>query len=478
VDIPLPIGEHDVDEIEVPGLAHYSDDEGDDEMDEEELQIVKRPKSLLVTSSMLANEPLPRTKSQLDMPTIATRKRSMSLPTPGVPHFSVKNDKHVQLSAAPEPEAEQEAPAKSGTVTAARDDVKVPREADAKSHSSDSEYDDAEEEVTFEEAEIMTSSRVSMSGSAHSTDSDTNGKASNPLKRSSSVHSARIVDVSAPRSPVHSRPTSVDVTERPRPGSLSGAANNLARMATVDDRVKANRNESSDRKPATASSSRSSNERRKASVNSTAPISELEEGEATDKLASSVKQHNGVPVATAVSTAGSPRPPTSFRQKGVPVTLNTKIQTVRHEQSPASARAVPVPSTPPATVGIDEEDVPHLHRKAPGHSGWQSPKVESKGLLSIERTRTRESDELSLPVQQNTPAPRQVHTAASSVSSAASRLKPVRTSEDNSSRSESVARNFEELIQSNQTITYTLTPENMRDFDVCIEIHPSRSGSH
>jgi hypothetical protein len=29
-----------------------------------------------------------------------------------------------------------------------------------------------------------------------------------------------------------------------------------------------------------------------------------------------------------------------------------------------------------------------------------------------------------------------------------------------------MARNFEELIQSDQTIQYTLTPENMRELDV------------
>ncbi|KAG8410227.1 hypothetical protein J3459_017219 [Metarhizium acridum] len=55
VDIPLPLGDNDVDEIEVPGLAHYSDDEGDDEMDDDEVQVRKRPKSLLISSSMFAN---------------------------------------------------------------------------------------------------------------------------------------------------------------------------------------------------------------------------------------------------------------------------------------------------------------------------------------------------------------------------------------------------------------------------------------
>jgi hypothetical protein len=81
-------------------------------------------------------------------------------------------------------------------------------------------------------------------------------------------------------------------------------------------------------------------------------------------------------------------------------------------------------------------------------------------MVSIERSKTRDSDE-DAPVP-----PRPIHTSGSSASSGTSRLKAVRTSEENASNRTNVARNFEELIQSNQTITYTLTPENMRDIDV------------
>jgi hypothetical protein len=84
-------------------------------------------------------------------------------------------------------------------------------------------------------------------------------------------------------------------------------------------------------------------------------------------------------------------------------------------------------------------------------------------MVSIERSKTRDSDE-----DGSAQTPRPTHTSGSSASSATSRLKAVRTSEDNSNRS-NVARNFEELIQSNQTITYTLTPENMRNMDVSKE---------
>lgn len=472
VDIPLPIGERDVDEIEVPGLTHYSDDEGDDEMDQEEdEQLAKRPKSLLLSSSVFTNGLPTSTKSQQQSPIIATRQRSMSLPTSGVAHFHQKSRKHALVSAL-DSEVDQGTTIKAGIAKAVGEekgpaagiDSTTQREADVKSQSSESEYDDAEEEVAYEKAEVVTSSRVSMSGSAHSTDSD-----NPPLKRSSSVHSARIIDVS-PRSPSHSRQTSMDATERPQRASSSGVASGFARMSNTDDRFKAISNEPLVKASTNTPSPRSSHERRKPSVNYTAPISELEE-EVTQKSAHTMAQPNRAPDAAAVSTAGSTGSPSPLRKKAVrpPVTLNTKALALTYEQSPVSARGVPLPATP-ASPNTEGEDVPALPKKAPGHSNWSSPKPEGRGLLSIERTRTRESDELSLPVQQNTTSARQVHTAASSVSSGASRLKPVRTSEDNSSRSESVARNFEELIQSNQTITYTLTPENMRDIDVCFRI--------
>lgn len=472
VDIPLPIGEKDVDEIEVPGLTHYSDDEGDDEMDEEE-PTTKRPKSLLISSSMFANGLPTPTKSLPHTPVVATRQRSMSLPAPVVPHFFLKAGTHSLVSA-PESEADEDTSAETDNAkiantverigdTNTKSSAIAKPDIDAKSQSSESEYDDAAEEVAYEKAEIMTSSRVSVSGSSHSTDSESSTKNS-PLKRSSSVHSARIIDVHPPRSPAHSRPTSMDSTDRTRPVSLSGIANGLARAGYADDRFKAISNEPIVKAPTSATVARSSPERRKLSINNTAPISELEE-EASQLTPRAVARPDEASEAAAVSTADNSGSPSSLRKRGLPVTLNTKTQTFKYEQSPVSARAAPLPATP-ATPNIAEESVPELPRKAPGHAGWNSPKPESRGLLSIERTRTRESDELSLPVQQSTTNPRQVHTAASSVSSGASRLKPVRTSEDNSSRSESVARNFEELIQSNQTITYTLTPENMRDIDV------------
>ncbi len=47
----------------------------------------------------------------------------------------------------------------------------------------------------------------------------------------------------------------------------------------------------------------------------------------------------------------------------------------------------------------------------------------------------------------------------------------MRTSEDSSHNVvESKGQSFEQLIRSDQTIQYTLTPQNMRDIEVCIKL--------
>ncbi|KHN94294.1 uncharacterized protein MAM_07823 [Metarhizium album ARSEF 1941] len=480
-DIPLPVGDNDIDEIEVPGLAHHSGEEDDDEMDNEPVLIRKRPRSLLSSSSMFANGLPTPTKSQPHTPVVAARQRSMSLPTPRIPHFFPKFQGQTPAASAAESEADKDASAEIGIAVTTRDDgsslspahaqstttsgAPAPKDVDAHSQSSVSEYDDAEE-VAYEQAEIMTTARVSMSSSAHSVDFDSHGRASS-VKRSSSVHSARIIDVPALRSPARSRPSSMDATERPRPVSLSGVASGLSKTTILDDGLKAANNETLTKTANGVPLQRSSHERRKPAAGNPTAISELEE-EASQNFAQGESQLASLPVAAEMPAAGHTSSPWSQRKKKLPVAPNIQIQSSKYEHSPVHAGTAPLPATP-ATPDIETRNVQDLPNKATGHSGWSSPKPETRGPLAIERTRTRESDELSLPTQQqNNFGSRQgsqAHTAASSVSSGASRLKPVRTSEDGSSRSESVARNFEELIQSNQTITYTLTPENMRDID-------------
>ncbi|KAJ9156625.1 FLO11-like protein [Pleurostoma richardsiae] len=87
--IPLPAGENDVAEIEVPGLATYSDDESEDNEVEDDTQPI-RPKSLMIFPPANTTDLPTPTMSQPNTPVFATRKRSNSLPTPATsPYRSV-----------------------------------------------------------------------------------------------------------------------------------------------------------------------------------------------------------------------------------------------------------------------------------------------------------------------------------------------------------------------------------------------------
>ncbi|KAG8168730.1 hypothetical protein KVR01_001479 [Diaporthe batatas] len=78
--VPLPMSERDIDEIEVPGLVHYSDEETEED-EPQELDAVTRPKSMMIFPLATKAEP-PTPTSEPHTPTRATRKRANSLPTP------------------------------------------------------------------------------------------------------------------------------------------------------------------------------------------------------------------------------------------------------------------------------------------------------------------------------------------------------------------------------------------------------------
>jgi len=91
------------------------------------------------------------------------------------------------------------------------------------------------------------------------------------------------------------------------------------------------------------------------------------------------------------------------------------------------------------------------------------------GILSVDRP-SGQKDYVERPREENKAAPRQLRSAGSSVSSSSvsgGKVKVFRTSEEGVPPNRAdVARNFEQLIQSDQTIQYTLTPQSMRDIDV------------
>ncbi|KAG5973821.1 hypothetical protein E4U55_000262 [Claviceps digitariae] len=512
-EIPLPATDNDVNEIEVPGLAHYSDDETDVDLIAEEVAL-KRPRSCVqlrsagVANNAMAITATTRPQSQMRGSSASSLRRSSSVPTRPAPSFHLRARKHSRASA-----SDSDGKARSAHVihasgekaSGARAGARAKEEAEANAakqvaaqdspQSEEFEYEDAAEEFAFQKAEIVTSARVSRSISSYTVSSDSESNNS-PYKKRASIHSARLIDVprssssksnsSISGSPAHSRTVSAAMDKSVHQSRLMGVSAGaipatLPRAAAVpDERWKSSASEDaagqgqSARKAPVPEASPAGSQiwplQQNASFISEETVGMSMSGKAPEQSPNRVPNRNRdqpLADATAPRTAGSrtASPSTQSRQNGPPTKTNIKTPTYMYEQAPTkTAKAARLPATSATSV----DRLGDLPRKASGHAAAkQIFKTESKELLTIERSRTnRESDEVSVAHQgSSTSTVRQIHTAASSVSSAASRLKPVRTSEDGSSRSDSVARNFEELIQSNETITYTLTPETMRDFD-------------
>lgn len=428
MNIPLPMGDNDIAEIEVPGLAHYSDDE-EDGSEEEEKDFGKRRVKSFAGALSLLKESHTSPDSEHYATLLSLHRRSTSLPTPKRSVFyATARPRSKTADAASIPELQE---------LTRLSVVEMEVEAKAKSRDSDESGSDEFDEVIYEKAEILTSSRVSVSSTSSRSASDTS-KAIH-LSRSSSVHSARIIDV-PPRSPATSRPRSMESAERPRASTVSGASP----LSRPEEMRKVKAIDTSSRTGVPLSAVRSPVERMRPPVPNAATISESEED------------------ADQVNPIVKPAPASRSRDQlgRLPHGLQTNIRAAdrilaspQSDQPHSSSRSSSLKTTQSAT-DVQFPDVPY--RSAGGHANRQ------KG-----RSTAEQDDEESTPSLHSVAPPRQIHTSGSSASSGASRFKAVRTtSDDASNRAESMARNFEELIQSNQTITYTLTPENMRDIDV------------
>ncbi|KAF4457706.1 hypothetical protein F53441_400 [Fusarium austroafricanum] len=479
-EIALPMGSNDVDEIEIPGLAYNSDEE-DEEVEAEEEVDRRRPKSLLILPlGIMQGLPTP-TLSQPNTPDFAGRKRSNSLPTPGASPYRATAKRSKEKEAIPAEtivfEDKQYLADKAKTEETGSDqlneaeenkpkDELIPESVVPKSKRLSkiitsriqSRQEMVDDGPTYEKAEILTSARVSVAGSSSPALSDTGGPF--PLRRSSSVHSARIIDVAGPKSPSGSRSPSADAADRIRRASLTiPSSSGLANGVSATDAQAQN-------SPATSSrpvpKSRSPVDALRGSMPGAATISESDE-EVDRNRTREQRPHKYLayqPSTPTVPEAASPTEP-----KRPQTIIGSPYQSPALQQSASSTK---VPSFRSGNTSEAAPERPaEVLRKTSGYSNRHASRNEkvptspthSIGMVSIERSKTRDSDE-----DGNAQTPRPTHTSGSSASSGTSRLKAVRTSEDNSSRT-AMARNFEELIQSNQTITYTLTPENMRNMD-------------
>jgi hypothetical protein len=483
-EIALPMGPNDVAEIEVPGLAMHSDDEDEDSREEEVLS--RRPKSLLLTSSAV-NGLLASMGAHVSTSETQRRKRSNSLPSSGgLPSNATNGAARKPKAPQHEPEEKEIEPTIEQTTEKASVEesqeperpqhVKQVKDSASQSSRRKSRHskmmvgaeaaalagtklpsptkesmpgnEPSDDNVLYEKAEIMTSSRISVAGSS-STSLSESGKPL-VLKRSSSVHSARLIDVHGPKSPTSSRDTSLDPADRARPISISRASSVSIPSASEETR-KPRALENVSRGGVPIPPSRSPIDRVRPSLQNATTISESDEE--LDTVPSPIPPRD-------TSRFQGPQPSFGGQSRHV----SSSRQDYGYNQSGAR---VPSYNVPGAQSNIVEDRPPEIPRKAPGHPSRVSGRTDSTGQISIERVRTRDSDEDVPHSLQPNLALKQTTTAGSTGSSGAQRIKAMRTSEDNSSsRADDVARTFEELIQSNQTITYTLTPENMRDMDV------------
>ncbi|KAK4033902.1 hypothetical protein C8A01DRAFT_19223 [Parachaetomium inaequale] len=512
--IPLPLGPNDVAEIEIPGLAHYSNDKLEDDGEEEE-STPTRPKSMIILPlSETLDAPVPGPSR----PQVA-RQRSNSLPAPAHPLPVTPAKTQPDELSAPgsiqdspaedlEPTDMSHAPAKTSEETQAAGNSgaepgvvpgeNVTEEGEIRDEDGGDDLDDDDDEVSIEEPRIVRSSRVSILGRSPSTASSGPGKPAaintNLPVRTPSIHSARLIEVTSPRSPVvGSRRNSVVVAESARHSRASSASR------TVTPPVPEDRPEQSF--DGSSAGRLTANHGARSGLAASVSISETEEPVDRDYAVSPITP--ATPAArpgTSLATVPGPVTKALYESAEAPAQSNvpepstppraiTKVSVLPATSSPVSTASTTsgnffIESMPVLPEGREVTGSPrtdgHRYRSSPAaqppavperSSGRQAVANTSAlrqpatiGQVSVERSRARSSsqDSSSRPREPSAGRNRQ---QPSSGSPSSTKLKAVRTSEEGMQARIDVVRNFEELIHSDQTIQYTLTPESMRDLE-------------
>lgn len=583
--VPLPMSERDIDEIEVPGLVHYSDDESEED-EPEELDLSKRPKSMMILSLTTKDEfPEPDT-SEPHTPTRIARKRANSLPTPtaaspeqrkkaaaavnDTAEASKTADQASANDSRPEPvnghiddntsitegadihdaevvhenstvatekprvdeeSAEQQstglipkivgggigaAAAGAGVAAVLMDRKKL---AGIKDNADDSDFE-------VEEAQILTSSRISI-GTNFSGRSNSPANSDRSTRPPLSVQtlpvrsgSLRLVNVASPRTPsVKSQMSSAQEQSNSsysRSGDVSRASSirtqpNVEESRTTEDnrgvqvpvtslsgmsRTNVGQSiseaeeslEPAARKlpPTSAPAAVVASRKETATGPKTAESQFTSNGERSGQQ-KQAQSHSTQPLFGSVKrqTPHSPHSPPSTspdqsqqQQQSFEQQKSTALNTPPDSGTFFENDVAPLPprhprrsprsfgpqANSPASTPIPEESISTSHHRH-GHSQGGASHG-SIGVVSVDR----ELGDATRPSQdQNTI--RQLHTSGSSTTSS-HKVRAARGSQDSTAtRPEDVARNFEELIHSNETIQYTLTPENMREIEVCARTH-------
>ncbi|CAK7266589.1 hypothetical protein SEPCBS119000_002107 [Sporothrix epigloea] len=551
VSVPIPVGVGDILEILLPGLVDYSDD--DDVFDANKRDAFgrnqinssyeqTRPKSLTYPPSttaffsmMLSDIRTPRT--------LSSRARARSLPTPFITTYVLPADNHIKASgdkteldddssntrgddstpmtilgpeasdtAADGIECEPTAPTTLGEDS--EQSLPVPLQMSvigAAITTSSAEAVPASSIIAggttgrdvgarvldefAEEAEILVSSRVSVSGRSNSPANSELGCPVPPSPGlpfgSPNVHSLRVIDVPAPRSPVtRSHNVFVNAAQqrsdmsRTNDSSRTSAASWTSSISAraIDEGGASQTTETlktpvvSARKPSpidveVSRSPRESNAKTEQNL--------AKEDDTLSQIDS--------PQAAVTQTPELPQPPTAAPSTKVTIISSTKtpesfylddeteesVETFPTEAGPPERRPKSQGAasiSPPSPLREQPPPSPRIvNFSSPSRSRDQQPRTQIQAQTQVQ---ARTDAQLRAEVE----AAGRKQSVASSISSSTSKLKTKSVSEENTvMRPEDVARNFEELIQSDQTIQYTLTPENMRNFDSSRSTHEGSS---
>jgi hypothetical protein len=569
--IPLPMTIDDVREIEIPGLAKQGDDEEVGiSSAEEQIQPKPRPRSMILfcQSALESSDEHSPTANVLSP---KSRKRTNSLPTPTPAPYSSPSSKLTdeqsvdgevdgstvkdlcQSASDEEVAAETQIVTEGGATSddhqdlvsgvisgaaAVSDAIVAGAVATANeggpqtSLGGAKEETDAEEDFA-EEAEIMTSSRVSLGGRISPDDPKALSRQSSV--RSPSVHSLRLIDVASAKSPTRSRNGSIDAadyvsTSRPnaasRPGSMhSPALSEPQQTPRIASPISRGPTSSPIVRNGSALSVRHS---RNSAGDSISEVEEKEivESESDSRPAAQIVEVDASPTASQFTSDTTGRDAIQGQQNAAfvlsapPAARNVRDgstshpgdHTIQPTATLQASRALGVENGVPPLTPLRErmEGAPdtsdEVSNVAPSNDAQSISEHGVNGHYSSDSASTIPNPQRALdqqrpnkaqPVNPSRSSPprasrdeasrkiipepvskgqRSIHTSGSGSSSASHKLKPVRTSEESAPNvSEDKGRSFEQLIRSDQTIQYTLTPQNMRNIEVDVPPRPPSS---
>ncbi|EKD21390.1 hypothetical protein MBM_00503 [Drepanopeziza brunnea f. sp. 'multigermtubi' MB_m1] len=495
--VPLPMNDNDILEIEIPGLARQSDDEdGSSPSEDDEVLLPSRPKSMVIfTHGVQGPSASSSAQPERSASDRGSRKRSNSLPSAlPLPFRLVKRhkpsvdvpaeDNHATKESQQDPGGAPEEPedtspeshavkdvvdalrtgavaigatVMAGVVAAAHGEVPQTALAEPDEHEL--------EETVTEEAQIMTSSRVSFRGRM-TPEAGKEASSGRSSIRSVSGHSLRLIDVTSTRSQVSSRQGFDDAADllgaRPVVISRSSSFHSAVKYENQISRMDSPVSRCSNTSPITRNGSSLSSRRTRNSADDS--ISEVEE------------DHDPVsPTRIGLAVGGQSidveAMPSSDEYSSV-ASSDTRSVKENVSTSDGHSRSAPLstvpyyqPGPPPAAEHqgssrgpANYQPVPH-----PSHQQQHSPS-KPQPRLTTDRSSPPRSSYMEHIISKGSPTH---HTSRSGSSFGSQKLKPIRTSDDYGRRSgDTKGQSFEQLIQSDETIQYTLTPENMRAIEV------------